>query len=130
LEKDGVEVKSIEVREGEQVNNVNVYLSYNKGIIRGQVRVESGDFPDLSGLFVFATRKGDTPGRGYRQCSVDSRGRFVMEGLAVGEYELSLGAVNRKSNEALSRMQPVNKQTITVTNDAESQVTFVLQAKD
>jgi hypothetical protein len=130
LEKDGVEVKSIEVHEGEQVNNVNVYLSYNKGVIRGQVRVESGDFPDLSGLYVFATRKGDPPGRGYRQYSIDSRGRFVMEGVAPGEYVLSLGAVNRKSAEALARMQRLTPQTVTVTNDAESQVTFVLQTRN
>ncbi len=130
IEKDGVEINSFEVKEGEQVADVHIILSYNKGIIRGQVKVESGEFPDLSGLTVSAVRKGSIMGRGNRRSNIDIRGRFVLEGLAPGEYELTLTAASRKGFDALARVQKFNKQTITVTNDAESPVTFVLQTRD
>ena len=130
IEKDGVEIKNLEVREGEQVNDVRVFVGYGKGVIRGQVKVESGEFPDLSGLAISAKRKGDTMGSGYKRCAVDIRGNFVLEGLAPGEYELSLGASSRKTFDALSHMQNPKLQTVTVTNDAESHITIVLQARD
>ena len=60
-----------------------------------------------------------------------ARGRFVIEGLMPGEYELSLSAFLIPAPGAPPppvgrRSLPPVKQNVTVTSDAETQVTLVL----
>jgi hypothetical protein len=53
---------------------------------------------------------------------VDARGRFVMEGMPPGEYQLRLGGNTGRSNQRI----PVVVQNVNVTNGVETQVTLVL----
>jgi len=62
----------------------------------------------------------------------DSRGRFLIDGLLPGEYELSL-LFQTRAAPAVAGAPPIIsrdvKQTVTVTNRAESQVTMLVDLK-
>ena len=63
-----------------------------------------------------AHRVGDSaPQNAFAQ--IDGRGRFLLEDLLPGEYELRLDG---------GRSKPVTK-TVSVTNENETQVTLVLE---
>jgi hypothetical protein len=56
----------------------------------------------------------------------DSRGKFAIDGLFPGEYELSLHFQPKPGEgNPLMNLRPL-KQTVTVTNGVETQVTFVV----
>ncbi|MBA3442990.1 MAG: hypothetical protein H0T92_24355, partial [Pyrinomonadaceae bacterium] len=55
---------------------------------------------------------------------VDARGRFIIEGLPSGTYELTL---NVRSNTPTSTLPPQQvKQTVNVTNGTETEATLTL----
>lgn len=89
LERDGVVVKGgIEIKDGEQLTGVRVILSYGSAIIRGVVVTESGPLPEGTRVSVSLGKPGER-GAGLRPPIVDQRGRFLMEGIPAGTYELT-----------------------------------------
>jgi hypothetical protein len=112
----------LDLQSGENVSGVRILLAYGSGVIRGQVKSEGGTLPSESMLFVSMTRDG-VPSRASAQ--VDSRGQFVIENLPAGTYELTLQVVSLGGNmpRGLSVRQ---KQVVTVTDGADSQVLFTL----
>lgn len=103
IEKDGAILPNnkIEIGPQEHVQNLRVYITAAGGVIRGQVKFIGGSIP--TGFMVRAMAK--LPGENYAQQSgeVDSRGNFVIENLAPGEYEIILSgySYDRQSNQAL-----------------------------
>jgi hypothetical protein len=73
-------------------------------------------------MFVSARRRGENNGPSNRGAQIDSRGRFLLEGMATGEYELILQTVIPGGQ----RRIPPAKQNVTVTNGVEAEVTFTL----
>jgi hypothetical protein len=69
--------------------------------------------------FVTCRREGarDTGGG-----QVDARGHFVINNLAPGTYEVMLQLVSTRPQ----RPTPPQRQQVTVANDSESEVTFVI----
>lgn len=127
IERDGVELTGgIDLTPDTPLTNVRVVLAYGSGIIRGQVKVENGTLPADSRIIVRAQRPHSNTPRSGEWAEVDTRGRFVFEGLMAGEYELLLN-FNYTSPPAggEARHQPL-KQTVTVTEGGESVVTFVV----
>jgi protocatechuate 3,4-dioxygenase beta subunit len=128
VERDGVEQRAgiVDVPAGGQVTGVRFVLEYGTAILRGQVRVENGTLPEGAHLYVSARRptaaEPTLPG-----AEVDARGRFVMEGLPAGQYELRLGV-----NGLVGQRIPAVVQNVSVTNGVETQVTLVIDmaAKD
>jgi protocatechuate 3,4-dioxygenase beta subunit len=123
VERDGVEQRAgiVEVPAGGHVPGVRLVIEYGSGIVRGQVRVENGTLPEGSHLYIIVRRLNQAelslPGT-----EVDARGRFVLDGLPAGEYQLRMsGSLGRDG----TRFQPV-VQNIQVTNGAETQVTLVI----
>ncbi|HEX8493542.1 MAG TPA: carboxypeptidase regulatory-like domain-containing protein [Pyrinomonadaceae bacterium] len=123
VERDGVEQRAgiVEVPAKGQVTGVRLIVEYGTGVVRGQVRIENGTLPEGSHLHVSLRRPNQAeptlPGT-----EVDARGRFVLDGLPAGEYQLRLsGSLGREGR----RFQPV-VQNIQVTNGAEAQVTLVI----
>jgi hypothetical protein len=55
---------------------------------------------------------------------LDSRGHFLIKGLVPGSYEVQV-MVNRTTSPGPGAAQP-EKQLVQVTNDAESEVIFVI----
>ncbi|QQS44934.1 MAG: hypothetical protein IPM66_13250 [Acidobacteriota bacterium] len=90
VEKDGAVAPDnrIEIAAGEQIRNLTVYFTLATGVIRGQVRVIGGAVP--SGLIVGAWAKKDGQSFGNNSVEADSRGNFVFQYLAPGDYEINL----------------------------------------
>ncbi|MBC7928952.1 MAG: carboxypeptidase regulatory-like domain-containing protein [Rubrivivax sp.] len=79
----------IDIVEGAQVAGVRVVLAYGSGVVRGQLSFTNGTLPAGARVFAHARRVGaGNEERGGRSAEVDARGRFVIEGLAPGEYEI------------------------------------------
>jgi hypothetical protein len=129
VERDGVEqAGGIEVAAGEQVSGVRVFLAYGTGSIRGQVKVEGGPLPEGSRMYVIVTpvtagRAEEVAPAGVRPGEVDSRGSFVIEGLAAGEYQVVVNAFMPSRNRA---SLPKASQSVNVTDGAEARVTVTL----
>jgi len=142
VERDGIEqsnsvlrrgkglIGGMEIGPGEQVTGVRFVLAYGTGVVRGQVKIEGGELPRNFQLIVACTQP---RGGGSRRVEVDGRGRFVIEGLASGVYELSL--MSQSIPQILSGpLSPERlyalKQTISVADGAEISATVVLDLSD
>jgi hypothetical protein len=126
MERNGVEQREgIDVSTGEQVSGVKVVLAYGTGIIRGQIKIEGMDYPEDARMSIDVLRTGVNE-QDNIQTEVDSRGRFVIEGLAPGEYELTVGGLIFRSRTSPVHLKPAT-QVVTVTNGAELEMTFVLK---
>ena len=132
VERDGVEQKSgIEVGLAEEISGVRVVFGYGTGAIRGQVKIEGSEIPpDTMMTFLSLQRAGTNEPRQYRPPVVDSRGKFAVDGLLPGEYELSLAVRFRPVSGSPQMSSKVVKQTVTVTNGAETRVTMVVDLSE
>lgn len=93
-ELDGVPQKDgIEISAGQLVPNVRLVFGYGQATVRGEVKIVNGTLPDGARVFVSARLiEGQNIGKG---ATVDARGRFVLEALLPGEYDLTLTASPR-----------------------------------
>ncbi|MBA3440313.1 MAG: carboxypeptidase regulatory-like domain-containing protein, partial [Pyrinomonadaceae bacterium] len=106
IERDGAEQQGvIEMAPGKDVTGVRVHIAYATGVVRGQVKFEGGTLPEGAMLHVGARGTGDSGGDGnmHAGSEVDARGRFIIEGLPSGTYELTL---NVRSNTPTSTLPP------------------------
>jgi protocatechuate 3,4-dioxygenase beta subunit len=140
VERDGAEIRSaFEIGRGEQITGVRIVLAQAKGTVRGRVEVAGVKLPEGCQLQIWAipikTTAGNeaapafhTNGNGYTVA--DEKGRFVIERLAPGEYELSLNAMVRVGQYEWSSAPGTSevKQRVTVTGAAETMVTLTLEA--
>ena len=91
IERDGVVMpRGVEVKEGENVTGLRIFVSFGNAIIRGVVKVENGSLPPGMTMFVRVSKPGETGPGGIRPAQVDARGHFLMEGIPPGAYELTL----------------------------------------
>jgi hypothetical protein len=138
IERDGVEIKdAIEVRPGERVTGVRIVVHLAQGRISGQVRIAGGALPDGWGLYANVSRpaSADESKSGARRpvlvekrseyAFVDEKGRFVIDGLTAGEYDLFISIVKRTAGGG-NQMVPGPKQRVTVRDDVETSVTLDL----
>ena len=97
VERGGVEQREgVEVAEGEQVGGVRVVVGYGSGVVRGQVRFENGTPPAGLQLRVgLRKRDGDRVEQAGRGAEVDVNGRFLIEGVVPGAYEVVLHIFER-----------------------------------
>ena len=120
IEHDGLGVsQGFEIQPGRSISGLLIVVNYGTGTIRGTVRFEGGSMPIDSRTFVSCRREGVPYSAGGQ---VDSRGHFVINNLAPGSYEVALQLVSPRPQ----RPTPPQKQQVTVTNDSESEVTFVI----
>jgi hypothetical protein len=94
IERDGVPItgRGIEIKEGEQLSGVRVFLSYGNASIRGLVKLENGSLPEGARIFVRLTKPGENNSNLWPP-QVDLRGHFLMEGVPPGTYEISANVV-------------------------------------
>jgi hypothetical protein len=131
IEQDGVEQRQgIELAGGEQVSGVKLVLTQNTGTIRGQIKIEGMDYPDEALVALHIRRTGDVRAENL-YAVVDSRGRFILEGVAPGEYELMADVTIGRPSEPQAEIRRAT-QVVTVSNGAVSEATLVLKpaAKD
>lgn len=125
LERDDTvrQMNALRVGEGEEISGVNIVLSYGTGSIRGQVQIDGGELPPNTAMFVMVRRMESNDQAGIRNPTPDLRGRFYIDGLPSGEYELGLMVNARPQNGKPGFARNV-KQQVSVTNGVETQVTF------
>lgn len=140
LEHNGVTQRSgmIDIEPGEQVTGARLVfyqVPTGTGIISGQVEIIGGPLPPgiLPRLLVRRVDAPNLPSIPLNQ--IDSRGRFVIDGLAPGEYEVLFVTIERPvatapgmPPEMPAPLPPIpnNKRIVTVANGVESKVSFVL----
>ncbi len=121
IEREGVTTRSIEIKDGEQVTGVRVILSYGSAVIRGVVTTESGPLPEGTRISVSLLKPGERVA-GIRPPIVDQRGRFLLEGIPAGTYELTT-IIGITTQRAPAR---VFRQTVTVQEGSTQDVTIMV----
>jgi hypothetical protein len=124
VERNGVvQPNGIQVQTGEHISGLRVLAAYSSGSIRGVVRVENGTLPPSGRLVISISKVGDainTPSGGGT--AADARGRFLIEGLATGTYELTVQAFIPER-----RQRPrTAKQLVTVTDGSATDVMLTI----
>jgi protocatechuate 3,4-dioxygenase beta subunit len=133
VEHNGVQQSSgIPVIAGQQVNGIRIVLAYGNGILRGQVRVVGGTLPEDAAMEVglqMINPSGVSVESGKRAV-VDSLGRFAVEGLAAGTYEVWLRTWIKFAGLPAGAPRPPTypnlKQRVNITAGNEASVNFVL----
>jgi protocatechuate 3,4-dioxygenase beta subunit len=91
VERDGIVVPRIEVKDGETVTGVKVFVRYGSATLRGVVNLENGTLPPGARVFIRLSKLGETtpaPMSYLRQPEVDARGHFFIENIPPGMYEI------------------------------------------
>jgi hypothetical protein len=124
VERDGFAIPNgIEVRPGATITGIRLVLTDKTGTIRGQINFTGAGLPVGLRLRAFAYRDNDPSAARYSESFfVDKQGRFVIEGLMDGEYQVILN----KGPEDGSSASFAGSQRVQVTRGAETQVTFTL----
>jgi uncharacterized surface anchored protein len=125
VERDGIAQRDgIEVPDGGgSITGVRIVMAYGNGIVRGQVALKSSELPAGTPLFVFA-RRADSPSI-TASTQTDARGSFILEWLAPGEYELTVG-VRGQGGMRLSAA----RQTVRVTNNATAEASLIFETAE
>jgi len=134
IERGGVDMsEGIVVGAGrEEIGGVRIVLGKGVGVIRGQVQVLGGALPEGWRMTVAAHSEKNvgSPGDPSGYAEVDGKGRFVIEGLLPGEYQLRLMAIPEiNPNPAPSPVDNIPAtvtQKVLVTKGQEAQVTMTL----
>ena len=126
IEHDGApRNRGIEIQPGQIISGVRVYVAYGTASIRGQVKIEGGTLPENSAIYIRATKEGSL----INQSSIaDARGYFVIEHLPAGTYQVATDFTWFASarGDVSVRSLPTQRQTVTLTDGAESEVLFTL----
>jgi len=122
VERDGVvQPAGVQIQNGEKVTGIRIVVTYSNGSIRGVIKTENGTLP-ANGRFIVQLAKPAEPNGGQQPVNADSRGHFLVEGLAAGSYELRVIAYVPDSRQ---RAQSA-KQLVTVTDGATTEVTVTI----
>lgn len=131
IEHNGVvQPAELNLKEGEQVSGLRIVVKpvKNTGGIRGQIKFENGEPPPGAQIMATVKRVDESsPESRFQDGSfmgeVDSRGRFLIEHLQAGIYELKVlvlpraGEVNDKGT----------RQQVTVTENTISEITVTIR---
>src|SRR5262245_34493288 len=119
----------VHINPGEQVTGLRIVIGYGTNIVRGQLRITGGSLPEDAFMMVNAYRAGTEILNGTSR-QVEAGGRFVIEGLTPGGYELKLSVFFpfASTPETGKLTERLNKRTqaVTVSGNSETQVTFVI----
>ena len=128
IERDGVPVEGgIEAKSGEKITGVRVIVAYTAGRLSGQVTLANA--PNLSEYRIMAfVSQSEKPGNS-KGVPVDERGRFLIEGLAAGVYELKVNAYPMKPGTVNTTELPSVTQSVTIPHNNEAKISLTLDFK-
>jgi len=138
IERDGVEVKdAIEVKAEEKIAGVRIVAYQPQGRIRGKVQIAGGALPNGLLLEVNVKRlvSADESKSGALwlpsleltgSAFVHKNGRFAIEGLPAGEYDLSTSANWIADVSQRPVNSPGSNQRVTVRENEETSVTITI----
>jgi hypothetical protein len=127
IEQDGnlVQDGMIDIAQGVDHTNVKLTLETGSGTLRGQLNVIGGDLPAGMRLSGSLQRPGQARLQA-RSFTIDARGRFLVEHLTAGEYEIQVNAYPAPGQPAQPRSIPPVRQNVTMTGSGEANVTMTL----
>jgi protocatechuate 3,4-dioxygenase beta subunit len=113
--------RGFDIADGAQVTGVRIVLNYGTAVITGQVSYVNGT-PPAGARAIAQARRAGTPADNSigRAVEVDARGLFRIEGLAAGEYEVTVRVFGAGS---MGRSLPL---TVSVTDGGETRVAPVV----
>jgi protocatechuate 3,4-dioxygenase beta subunit len=117
IERDGVIVPRLQVKDGESITGVKLFISYGTATLRGVVTVENGTTAPNTRFFVRIAKSGETLSN-IRQPQVDARGHFLLEGLPAGTYDLFASIVGTRQKGA--------KRTVTLSEGVVTDVALTI----
>ena len=121
VERDGVvQPNGIQIQNGEHITGIRIVAAYSSGSIRGAVKLENGTLPPSGHLVVSVAKVGETPNGGGIEA--DARGRFLIEGLSTGSYEVTVSAYVPEGRQPPRRIT----QLVTVTDGSATDVLLTL----
>ena len=134
VELNGADVtRTLEMQPGQSISDVRIFVSYGTGVIRGTVKFINGTMPSDARLYVGVRRAGVGPEGGGTFMNnggeVDARGNFRIANLPPGTYEVivNLGIMALSPRpQAAPRPRPPLRQTVTVNDETETEVQFVI----
>ena len=122
VEREGVVLlRGVEIKAGEQISGLKIIVVYGSGSIRGTIKVENGPLPTGARLMTRVTKPED-PSFMVRPGEVDARGRFAVEGIPSGSYDLYVQCFMP----GLRGRPPSSRQSITVTDGSVIEVELVI----
>lgn len=126
MERDGAEVKDMELVAGEAVTGVRLIFTYGNGSIFGRVEIKGGTLPPGARMSVNLRRDGEDAGNSppLKFAEADSRGQFLIEGLTAGNYKVTVNVFMADFDS--SRKLPKAEQIVTVAGDGRQDVSMVL----
>lgn len=120
IERDGVAVNQLEVKDGETVAGVKIFVKIGNASIRGVVTFENGTPPPGLRVVVRLSKPGESL-RYIRQVEIDLRGQFIIDNLTAGTYELRPGVFGANNARVLE-----TKKEVTLTEGSVTNVTLSL----
>lgn len=123
IERDGVvQNGGIDVRDGENITGVRVFLKYSNGTIRGVVKTANGELPRNAQVAVWLGET-EADARSFRTSPVvDARGHFIIEGVPDGTYEINASVMLPGSRTGAA----VAKQQVIVSDGSVADVTLTV----
>ena len=127
IEQDGSPVSDgiLDIEPGTEHLNVRLILETGNGTLRGQLNIVGGELPTGMRLSGSLLRSGQ-PRMNARSFDVDARGRFVVDHLASGEYELQVFAFPAPGQSGPPRQIPPVHQNVTISGSGETIVSLTL----
>jgi 5-hydroxyisourate hydrolase-like protein (transthyretin family) len=125
LERNGVEIKELDVAQGEQITGVRLVFTYGTSVLAGHVEIK-GALPLNAQMTVRIVREGASPEEWWfaKQANVDARGQFSIEGLSQGNYKVYLLI---SPNDAGSQSNfPRIEQSVFIPDGARQEITLIL----
>jgi hypothetical protein len=117
---------AIEIPEGPSLSGLRVILERASARVRGSVIVKGGDLPPGRRIMVFWRTLGRSGSVLYGpDVDVDANGRFLLESLAAGQYEITAHAVPTRYPIRLPDLIS-DTQTVTLADGQTSEVTLVI----
>ena len=131
IERDGIlQPNGVTVKDGEQITGLRLTMKTLAATIRGQVKVEDGELPANARLSIWIAAMDESRSlyrvtTGDSSPRIDSRGRFLIEGLAGGTYEINIAVFE----EGRSDSNRIFKQQVTITDNSVNDVTMTIKLK-
>ncbi len=128
IERDGISQSgTVNIKDGEQITGLHLIVKFLTATIHGQVKIEDGELP-ANGRFEIWIQRVDegAPQRvTYSESSprIDSRGKFVIEGLGGGTYEINIAIYD---SQYLNR---TFKHRVTIADNSTNEVTVTINLK-
>jgi protocatechuate 3,4-dioxygenase beta subunit len=124
VEREGVsQPKGIEIKSGENVAGIKIFVAYGNATVRGQVKFENGEPPENSRSYVWLKQVGENGATLRPVAIIDARGHFLFESVPAGNYELNV------NTNLPGRRGKVTKQLINVTEGTATDVEVTVDLK-